>query len=120
MTARQAEYGEEHLRRLRLMRAMLTVGGMSVAQARGVLAVADDPAFGRHERLGIALCRLSPQVTAPGRRDPQHELWTAVHAELRALLDELGWRIYDEAPALNTLTRAVVAPAAGPPLRTIT
>jgi DNA-binding transcriptional MerR regulator len=107
---RQAEYGEEHLRRLRLIRAMLKVGGMSVSQARDVLAVADDPAFGRHERLGIASYMLPPNVAGPEPADPVHEHWQAVHEELRTLLvDELGWRLYDTAPSLNTLTRAVVA-----------
>ena len=110
VTARQAEYGEEHVRRLRLVRAMLKVGGMSVSQARDVLAVADDPAFGRHERLGIASCMLPPNVAAPEAADPAHARWSAAHEELRTLLvDELGWRLHDTAPALNTLTRAVVA-----------
>lgn len=109
IAARQAEYGEEHLRRLRLVRAMLTVGGMSVSQARAVLAVAGDPAFGRHEQLGIALYMLPPQVSAPDPGDPQHEQWEAVHAELTALLADLGWWVYENAPALNTLTRAVIA-----------
>jgi DNA-binding transcriptional MerR regulator len=110
VTARQAEYGEEHLRRLRLIRAMLKVGGMSVSQARDVLAVADDPAFGRHERLGIASYMLPPNVALPAPQDPERERWLAVHEELRALLvDELGWRLYEAAPSLNTLTRAVLA-----------
>lgn len=109
VTARQADYGDEHLRRLRLIRAMLKVGGMSVSQARDVLAVADDPAFGRHERLGIAAYMLPPHVTAPEPDDSGYEQWQAVHEELRALLiDELGWRLYETAPALNTLTRAVL------------
>lgn len=110
VSARQAEYGEPHLRRLRLVRAMLKVGGMSVNQARDVLAVADDPAFGRRERLGIGLYMLPPRIAAPGPQDPQAEQWRAVHDELRDLLiGELGWTLYGTAPALDTLTRAVVA-----------
>ncbi|WP_406864274.1 MerR family transcriptional regulator [Streptomyces sp. HUAS MG47] len=109
VTARQAEYGEEHLRRLRLIRALLTVGGMTISQARDVLAVADDPAFSRHEQLGIAQYMLPPQVTPPPEDDPQQPEWDTTHEELRGLLAELDWRVYDEAPAINTLTRAVVA-----------
>ncbi|WP_229818677.1 MULTISPECIES: MerR family transcriptional regulator [Streptomyces] len=108
VTARQSEYGEEHLRRLRLIRALLTVGGMTVQQARDVLAVADDPAFGRHERLGIAQYMLGPRITPPEESDPRRELWDEVFAELRELLTELDWRVYDEAPPLAALTRAVV------------
>ncbi|GGK76458.1 MerR family transcriptional regulator [Mangrovihabitans endophyticus] len=40
--ANQAEYGDWHLRRLRLLLAFLDVGGMSVAGARAVLAAVDD------------------------------------------------------------------------------
>jgi hypothetical protein len=72
--------------------------------------VADDPAFGRHERLGIATYMLPPHVEPPGSQDEEAEQWLAVHAELGALLiGELGWRLYETAPALNTLTRAVLA-----------
>ncbi|WP_418960186.1 MerR family transcriptional regulator [Streptomyces tritici] len=108
VTARQSEYGEEHLRRLRLIRALLTVGGMTISQARDVLAVAEDPAFSRHEQLGIAQYMLPPRVETPEEDDPQHPEWEATHRELRGLLAELDWRVYDEAPAINTLTRAVV------------
>ena len=36
-------YGEEHERRLRLIRAMLEVGKLSIAAVRGVLAALDEP-----------------------------------------------------------------------------
>ncbi|MEU9859470.1 MerR family transcriptional regulator [Streptomyces sp. NPDC047971] len=108
VTARQSEYGEEHLRRLRLVRALITVGGMTIQQARDVLAVADDPAFGRHERVGIAQYMLGPQISPPDATDPERALWDEVFAEMRGLLSEMGWRVNEEAPALAALTRAVV------------
>ena len=37
----QARYGVEHLRRLRLIRGLLEVGGLSVATARGVIEAVD-------------------------------------------------------------------------------
>lgn len=39
----QATYGEAHLRRLGLVRALLGVGGLSVADARNVIDAIDDP-----------------------------------------------------------------------------
>ena len=39
----QASYGEEHIRRLRLIRSLIDVGGLSVAFARGVLGAVDTP-----------------------------------------------------------------------------
>ncbi|MEZ0065272.1 DNA-binding transcriptional MerR regulator [Streptacidiphilus sp. MAP12-20] len=108
VSARKAEYDEEHLRRLRLVRAMLTVGGMSVAQARDVLAVAEDPAFGRHERLGVAQYMLPPHVTPPAEDAPERDAWNALRGEVLQLLQrELGWRIHDAAPAVDTLTQAI-------------
>jgi DNA-binding transcriptional MerR regulator len=108
VSARKAEYGEDHLRRLRLIRALLTVGGMSVAQARDVLAAAHDPAFGRHERLGVAQYLLPPHVTPPPEGTPENQAWQARRAEVFALLhDDLGWRIHEGAPALDALTEAL-------------
>ena len=40
-TANQARYGSAHLDRLRLIRALIDVGGLSVASARSVLQVID-------------------------------------------------------------------------------
>ncbi|MEY9877438.1 DNA-binding transcriptional MerR regulator [Streptacidiphilus sp. MAP12-33] len=110
VSARKAEYDEEHLHRLRLIRALLTVGGMSVARARDVLAAAHDPAFGRHERLGVAQYLLPPHVTPPPPGTAADEVWRARRAEAFALLrDDLGWLIHDNAPALDALTEALIA-----------
>jgi DNA-binding transcriptional MerR regulator len=109
VTARKAEYDEDHLRRLRLVRALLTVGGMSVAQARDVLAAAQDPAFDRHDRLGVAQYLLPPHVTPPPEESPEGAAWRERRAEVVALLrDDLGWRIHDVAPALDALTQALI------------
>ncbi|NUP50391.1 MAG: MerR family transcriptional regulator [Catenulispora sp.] len=108
VSARKSEYDELHVRRLRLVRAMLTVGGMSVGQARDVLAVADDPAFTRHERLGIAQYMLPPRVTVPEPEDEARAAWDAMRAQIRAELRALGWRFHDEAPGLDVLTRSVL------------
>ncbi|RAG87480.1 transcriptional regulator [Streptacidiphilus pinicola] len=109
VSARRSEYDEDHLRRLRLVRALLTVGGMSVAQARDVLAAAQDPAFDRHSRLGVAQYLLPPRVTTPPAGTPEAAAWQERRAEVLALLrDELGWRIHDGAPALDALTEALL------------
>nr|WP_042427640.1 MerR family transcriptional regulator [Streptacidiphilus anmyonensis] len=109
VSARKAEYDEDHLRRLRLIRALLTVGGMSVAQARDVLAAAHDPAFDRHTRLGVAQYLLPPHVTAPPEETAEGAAWRERRTEVLALLrDDLGWQIHDEAPALDALTEALI------------
>src|SRR5262249_56093401 len=50
----QADYTEAHLERLRLIRALLDVGGVSVAQARGVIAALGRTALTPHQLLGAA------------------------------------------------------------------
>ena len=44
----QARYDESHVRRLALIRSLLEVGGLSIADVGAVLAVIDDP--GRSSR----------------------------------------------------------------------
>ncbi|MEW2619923.1 MerR family transcriptional regulator [Streptomyces sp. NPDC048106] len=104
-----AEYDEEHLRRLRLVRAMIQVGRLPVATVREVLGHVDDDSLGRSIRLGAALWAL-PQVPEPDEDDAYVQ---AAHEELQLLLDRLGW---GNAKALSTLSPAyrslVVAVAA--------
>ncbi|MBR7833828.1 MerR family transcriptional regulator, partial [Actinospica durhamensis] len=52
-TARnQADYGPEHLARLRLIRSLVEVGRLSVTDTRRVLAAADDPQLPLDDVLG--------------------------------------------------------------------
>ncbi|MFJ8966534.1 MerR family transcriptional regulator [Lentzea sp. NPDC102401] len=48
----QAHYDEEHLRRLRLVRALVDVGGLSIASVREVLAAIDTRDQSLHNKLG--------------------------------------------------------------------
>src|ERR1041384_4751155 len=88
LNATTAEYEEEHLRRLRLVRAMIQVGRIPVATVREGLGHVDDDSLGRTIRLGAALWAL-PQVPEP---DEEDEYVQAAHREITALLDRLGWR----------------------------
>src|SRR5260370_17144359 len=48
----QAQYNDAHLRRLKLIRALCDVGGLSVAAMRDLLAAAGSPATSTPEPLG--------------------------------------------------------------------
>ncbi|MFG3010850.1 MerR family transcriptional regulator [Streptomyces cinerochromogenes] len=104
-----AEYDEEHLRRLRLVRAMIQVGGLPVATVREVLGHVDDDSLGRSMRLGAALWAL-PQVQEP---DEEDEYVRAAQQEVAALLDRLGWQnaklLATVSPAYRSLVVAVAA-----------
>jgi DNA-binding transcriptional MerR regulator len=64
----QSRYGEEHLRRLRLIRGLLDVGGLSVATARGVIDAVDSELPLTHS-FGVAQRAVSAQID-PGDIGP--------------------------------------------------
>ncbi|MCB5182209.1 MerR family transcriptional regulator [Streptomyces antimicrobicus] len=108
VSATTAEYGEEHLRRLRLVRAIVQVGKVPVATAREVLAHVDDDSLGRTIRLGAALWAL-PHGPEPDPSDP-----AAVDAvrEVERLLGMLGWSGARELGALSPVYRSLVVAVA--------
>ena len=60
--ATRAEYGEEHLARLRLIAALADVRGFPLARVREVLALVDAPLDDPIETLGRAVGALPPYV----------------------------------------------------------
>ncbi|MFD5063228.1 MerR family transcriptional regulator [Streptomyces sp. NPDC058394] len=105
VSATQAEYDESHLRRLRLVRALIQVGRLPVATAREVLAHVDDESLGRTIRLGAALWSL-PHSPEPDEDAPE----TAVaRHEVDRLLDRLGWAFVQDLGSLDPVHRALVA-----------
>lgn len=90
----QSSYDDTHLARLRLIRAFLDVGGLSVASARAVLAAIDDESMPFGVAAGIASTALPATPAAPvvaddaaagrGRRD------------LAALIARRGWAVSPE------------------------
>ena len=103
--ANQADYDEEHLRRLRLIRALIDVGGVSVAGAKEVVAAlgtfADDPL----ELLGAAQVAIAPRH----RPDRENDDWRAARDRVLALIAERGWRIYPESPEIDLVADALAA-----------
>ncbi|MET4658584.1 DNA-binding transcriptional MerR regulator [Streptomyces sp. PvP037] len=108
VNATTAEYGEEHLRRLRLVRALIQVGGIPVATAREVLGHVDDDSLGRTIRLGAALWAL-PQDPEPDEDDPSV---ATARAEVDRLLVSLGWETSRELAPLSPVHRSLVAAVA--------
>ncbi|MCF6475583.1 MerR family transcriptional regulator [Nonomuraea sp. MG754425] len=101
--ATRAEYDATHLRRLRLIRALLDVGRLSVASIKQIVAAVEDESMPVHQMLGTAHWALSPAVEPePG------EAWQAARAEVDALLTELGWDLNPEAPTRDELAQTLV------------
>ena len=50
----QADYGDDHVERVRLVRALTGVGGLSIAAVRRVLDVISEPGLSRVDVMGAA------------------------------------------------------------------
>lgn len=103
VTATQARYGEEHLRRLGLVRALIQVGRVPVATAREVLSAVDDTSVGLSKRLGTAVSSL-PQVTQSEHDGAGRD---AASAKADALLEELDWDLPKQDPAYASLLSSI-------------
>ncbi|MCX4999832.1 MerR family transcriptional regulator [Streptomyces longwoodensis] len=99
--ATQAEYDDQHLRRLRLVRALTGVRGLSVSTTREVLDALTEHTGDTHLVLGLALgaVRLSDETA-------EHPPETA---EVDALVKELGWAVNEGAPARATLAETLAS-----------
>ena len=93
-----------HLRRLRLVRALIQVGRIPVATAKEVLGHVDDESPGRTMRLGAALWAL-PQPPVPEEDDPAV---TAARREVERLLTEVRWESVRELGDLSPVHRSLV------------
>ncbi|WP_030983083.1 MerR family transcriptional regulator, partial [Streptomyces sp. NRRL S-1813] len=102
----QATYGEAHERRLRLIRALLDVGGMKVAEIADVLTAIDDPARPLHKVLGVAADRLG---SANIEHDDSES--AAAHAVVADLISRRGWRTHESDPAAADLSKALASMA---------
>lgn len=101
-----ADYGDEHVERVRLVRALVEHGGVGLSGVRAIVGALESPPPSRHDLLGAA----AAVIPTPAPRGP-------VDPEITGLLEELGWCTWSGAPALTALGDAVAAArAAGVPL----
>ncbi|MFJ2406294.1 MerR family transcriptional regulator [Streptomyces xanthochromogenes] len=106
--ATTAEYDESHLRRLRLVRALIEVGRLPVANAKEVIGYVDDDSLDRTMRLGAALWAL------PHGPDPEEgdEAVVAARAEVDRLLGRLGWSTSRDLGELSPDHRSLIVAVA--------
>jgi DNA-binding transcriptional MerR regulator len=89
----QADYSQAHVRRIRLIRALIEVGGLSVATARAVTGVLDLPGQSLHNVLGLA-----QHAMAGGGDTPDSEEFRAARSRIDELVDRLGWQVHQANP----------------------
>lgn len=100
--ATRADYDELHVRRLRLIRALVDVAGLRLEEVRDILAAVDDDSIPLHEALGSAHTRLSANAaSAP----PSGESLQRVEA----LLKRIRWQVSPGSAHREALARALDA-----------
>jgi DNA-binding transcriptional MerR regulator len=100
----QAQYGEEHARRLKLIRALVDVGGLSIVASRSVLGYLDTLDAGSLETLGkvqYAISRRRERETEPD------EALLAAEKQVEDLLDRHGWTVRAANPARTNLAEVI-------------
>lgn len=120
VSATTADYDDSHLRRLRLVRAMIQVGRVPVATVREVLQHVDDDSPGRTIRLGAALWALRQGTEAAGEgagpeggeEADEDEATTTARAEVDRLLAMLGWSTARQLGGLSPVHRSLVVAVA--------
>ncbi|MBU3868455.1 MerR family transcriptional regulator [Streptomyces sp. 4503] len=109
ITATKSEYGEEHLRRLRLVRSLIQVGRMPVATAREVLEAAEDESLSQNARMGAAVWAL-PHGAEPDEDDPHAaRAREQVDTVLRRMDWSHGQELGDTSPAYRMLVAAIAS-----------
>jgi DNA-binding transcriptional MerR regulator len=99
----QAAYGERHLHRLRLIRALREVGGLSVAATGALLRDLDSAVDDPHQIMGGAHRAVIPPASGEVA-DPQ---WAAARARAGSWVREQGWCVDDRTPALDRLADVI-------------
>jgi DNA-binding transcriptional MerR regulator len=110
VAATQAEYDDTHVQRLRLVRALLVVGGLSVAAARDVVTSLEAAPADVAAAVGAAHDALPPPATPAANGE----------APVRALaaIEALGWDVDPDSTGVRQLEAALAGvDAVGLPIR---
>ncbi|MBT2397465.1 MerR family transcriptional regulator [Streptomyces sp. ISL-100] len=113
-SATQAEYGEPHVRRLRLIRALIGVRGLSIDETREVLKAVSENEADPHQVLGLVLGARPPVLAgedtgenaAEGTGESSRERPPGT-ADTDALLAEMGWEVSEHAPAKSVVAETL-------------
>lgn len=99
--ATQAEYGETHLRRLRLIRALIGVRGLTVNATRQVLNAVSEHEADTHQVLGLVL-----GARPVDKKDAEPDDGPAA-SDVDALVAQMGWQISKSAPARRVVAETL-------------
>lgn len=95
----QASYDQSHADRVKLVRSLTEVGGLSIAATRRVVEAMEDPDLDRLALLSTAQESMAPAVIVPRQQHPLAE----------RLLGELGWHYGRDDRMVDLLERQLEA-----------
>ncbi|MFI9260125.1 MerR family transcriptional regulator [Streptomyces sioyaensis] len=109
ITATRSAYDKEHLRRLRLVRALIQVGRMPVSAAREVLAAVEGDSLDQLARPGVAVEAL-PHGSEPDESSPSTAVARHTATELpRRCARHFNSALADSSRAFDMLVAAIAA-----------
>lgn len=97
----QSRYDDAHVERVRLVRALLDVGGLTVAQAAKVIGALDDDAKPLSSVFGIAQRAVTMPIEVRGDTKGEGA------ARIAALCERQGWQVYPNNPGLVMAARVI-------------
>ncbi len=108
----QARYDETHVERVRLVRALIDVGGVSVARARDIIAALENDAMPLSSVFGVAQRAVTPPAVAPNgpADEAASTAFTADSPGGRLILDlcrRRGWNVHSNNPGLAQAARVL-------------
>lgn len=98
-SSNQASYGHGHIRRLRLIRALIDIGGLSLATVRDALAATEDEHLPLHDAFGAVMHGLDDPDAIVAHDDTL--------GEVHDWLAERDWAIAPDAPAPRRLAELI-------------
>lgn len=103
LTRTSAQYGDEHVERVRLIRALTGVGGLTLATTKAVLEAITRQGLTRTDVMGAAQRALLGEEFVTGVPSAGEMVGTS---RARAWLADMEWQVHPEDPIIDELDRA--------------
>jgi DNA-binding transcriptional MerR regulator len=101
---KRADYGADHVRRLRLIRTLREIGGLDIGRIKRIIAAIEDESLSRHQVFGVVERARAGDVPEPASPEA-----TASRVEVDRFIEELGWRVRPDAAGRRELADALTA-----------
>lgn len=103
----QASYGDGHVRRARLVRALMELGNLQLADIKRVVAAVDDESVPLHDAFGVAQDAMVPP------RDRSDDAYRRAFEDVDAFVARHKLRVRPDAQVRGMLADALVAMRSG-------